>query len=167
MLQTDESRTSLPSLAEVMPQQGAMILLDDVITHDPIEGTCCAIDLGKQTWLTARDFGIPAWVGLEYMAQCIAAHEGYRAWHDGRKLDLGLFVGARRVHFHRARFAETGALEVRARYLRGRPALGALSYACEIRGELERGEGGEIWVEGTLNVALLEATHEARRGSQA
>ena len=144
-----------------------MILLDEVITHDPIEGTRCAIDLGKQTWLKGRDSTIPAWVALEYMAQCIAAHEGYRAWHDGRKLELGVFVGARRVHFYRARFAGTGALEVRARYLRGRPALGALSYACEIRGELERAEGDEVWVEGTLNVALLEATHDARRGSPA
>jgi len=166
-VRASESRTSLPALAEVMPQRGAMILLDDVIAHDSIEGTRCLIDLGKQTWLKGRDSTIPAWVALEYMAQCIAAHEGHRAWRDGRKLELGLFVGARRVHFYRPRFAGSGALEVSARYLRGRPALGALSYACEIRGELDRGEGGEVWVEGTLNVALLEGKREARPGSQA
>ena len=149
-----------------MPQQGAMILLDSVIVHDPVEGTRCAIDLEKQTWLKAKDSSIPAWVALEYMAQCIAAHEGYRAWRDGRKLDLGLFVGARRVHFYRARFQSSDALEVRVRYLRGRAGLGALSYACEIRGEIEPGQGDEVWVEGTLNVALLEAKEQARRGRQ-
>ena len=40
-MQADDSRTPLPALAEVMPQQGAMILLDSVIVHDPVEGTRC------------------------------------------------------------------------------------------------------------------------------
>jgi predicted hotdog family 3-hydroxylacyl-ACP dehydratase len=101
-------------------------------------------------------------VALEYMAQCIAAHEGYRAWREGRKLDLGLFVGARRVHFHRADFQGIGELEVRVRYLRGRAGLGALSYACEIR--REDGAGDEVWVEGTLNVALPDTSADAASG---
>lgn len=155
----DDSGAALPSLADVMPQQGSMILLDRVIDHDDVQGTRCSVDLAKQTWLRRKDSSIPVWVALEYMAQCIAAHEGYRAWHQGRKLDRGLFVGARRVHFHRADFQGTGELEVRARYLRGRAGLGALSYSCEIR--RKGGEDDEVWVEGTLNVALPDPSADA------
>jgi len=165
-VKADRGLAELPELARVMPQQGSMILLDRVLSHSEEAGTRCLIDLAKQQWLKRPDESIPAWTALEYMSQCIAAHEGYRAWTAGRKLGPGLFVGARRVHFHRPRLPRLGRLEVRARYLRGRAALGALSYACEIRGDDESGEGETVWVEGTLNVAVLEgsrALQEDRR----
>ena len=39
---------------------------------------------------------VPAWVGLEYMAQAIAALAGARARREGRPIPLGLLIGCRK-----------------------------------------------------------------------
>ena len=129
---TERTAESTPPIAEVVPHRGRALLLDRIETHET-EMTCCVVEIDASTWLRRADGTVPAWIGIEYMAQCIAAHEGCVARETGRKLEPGFLVRARRVRFHHHELRAGERLAVRVRRLRGRPALGAMAYACEIR----------------------------------
>jgi len=120
-----------PALTEILPHRGRAVLLDRVDHHDADE-TVCVVEIDRAAWLR-QDAGVPSWVGLEYMAQCVAAHEGCIAHGQGRTLPPGFLVRARRVRFRSPVFRPGEVLRVRAWRLRGRPALGAMAYGCEVR----------------------------------
>ena len=61
--------------------------------------------------------GVPAWVGLEYMAQAIAALAGIRARRAGRPIPLGLIIGCREFSCTTANFAPGTIIDTRIREL--------------------------------------------------
>jgi predicted hotdog family 3-hydroxylacyl-ACP dehydratase len=123
---------SLPALGDILPHRGRAALLDHVEHHDGME-TVCVVEIAGSAWLHRAAGSVPAWVGIEYMAQCIAAREGCIAHAEGRRLAPGFIVRARRVRFQRPAFRPGEVLRIHARRLRGRPGLGAMTYACGIR----------------------------------
>jgi predicted hotdog family 3-hydroxylacyl-ACP dehydratase len=77
-----------------VPHRGAMSLLDTVIHSDEqgIEARVRVPDYG----LFSVDGGVPAWVGIEYMAQAVAAWSGARARTAGGSPKIGYLLGSRR-----------------------------------------------------------------------
>lgn len=138
-------------LAELLPHQGRALLLDRMEESDD-SSACGIVRIGAGSWLRRPDGSVPAWVGLEYMAQCIAAHEGYRARRDGRELQPGFLVRARSVRFRRVAFVPGDVLRVRIWRLRGRPGLGVLTYGAEIRDA--DAQSAPVMAEAELTVAL-------------
>ncbi len=128
---TSPARGHVP-LHEVLPHSGRALLLGRIERHDE-RATTCVVEAGGDTWLARADGSVPAWIGIEYMAQCIAVHEGCRARTAGRPAGAGFLAGVRGARFERAAFYAGESLRVRAEHLRGRPGLGALAYQCEIR----------------------------------
>lgn len=65
-------------LAELLPHAGDMILIDQVLAFDEEQiQTCLTVNAGG---LFNRDDGsLPAWVGVELMAQSVAAYAGCHA----------------------------------------------------------------------------------------
>ena len=143
---------SFPDLAELIPHAEPMRLLSRVLAHDD-RSTTCLVEPNDHVLFQDADGRVPAWVGIEYMAQCIAAHAGMLGSAHGEMPRIGYLLGSRRVRFHRAVLPTNAAIEVTARHLRGRPGLGAMSFACEL--VVRTGSNGtETLAEGTLNVAL-------------
>jgi predicted hotdog family 3-hydroxylacyl-ACP dehydratase len=142
---------ALPPVSEILPHHGRAALLDRVESHDA-EETCCAVEIDGSAWLHRAEGTVPAWVGMEYMAQCIAAHEGCIAYREGRTLEPGFLVRARRVRFHHPAYRPGEVLRVRARRLRGRPKLRAMAFACEIR--IGTDPTAPVAAEAELTVAL-------------
>ena len=60
------------------------------------------------------DGGVPAWVGLEYMAQTVAAYSGALGLARGGAVKVGMLLGTREYAADVPRFAP-GELEVLAR----------------------------------------------------
>jgi len=137
-----------PPLSELLPQAGSMRLLDRVEAHDAERTTCRVLPVASALFRDA-DGDVPAWVGIEYMAQCAAAHGGLLARARGEAPRPGLFVGSRRLVFRCAGFAPDAALLVSARHAAGRGD--ALAFDCTV----EDPAGGPPLVEGRLNVLLL------------
>lgn len=138
---------ALPSLADVMPHAGAMRLLDRVLAHAADE-TVCEVDVGAQTLFRRADGTLPAWVAVEYMAQCVAAHAGLVALASGGpKPELGLFLGSRRVHVRREHFEPDQRLRVRARPV-AHSSQGLHAFDCVV----EDLSGGPALVEARVNV---------------
>lgn len=85
---------SLPSVADVVPHGGAMLLLDALLHAD--DNGCTARATVRPAQLFVDAAGMPGWVGIEYMAQAIAAWAGVRDRRAGRPPGIGFLLGSRR-----------------------------------------------------------------------
>lgn len=97
----------------LVPHRGAMRLLDRVIEVDE-EQAVAEVDVPFDG-LFVRDGAVPAWVGIEYMAQTIALWAGARAVQAGGPPRLGFLLGSRRYEARRAAFPSGVSLRVEAR----------------------------------------------------
>jgi predicted hotdog family 3-hydroxylacyl-ACP dehydratase len=120
---------SYPDIRSLVPHQGPMSLLDRLLDVDD-EGLCAEVTIKPSTlFCDGRQVG--AWVGVEYMAQAIAAHAGYAARLRGEPVRVGFLLGTRRYQCVQPGFAVGMALHVRVqRTLQGENGLGA--FECRI-----------------------------------
>lgn len=100
-------------IAEVLPHQGAMLLLDEVLEHGT-EHVVCAVTIGERSQFCEGAEGVPAWVGLEYMAQTVCAYSGVEEARAGLRPSIGLLLGTRRYEAQVERFAIGTRLLIRA-----------------------------------------------------
>ena len=77
-----------------VPHRGAMLLLDRLLAADD-ESAVAEVTVPRDG-LYLQDEGMPAWVGLEYMAQTVAAWAGWRALQAGKSVKLGFLLGTRK-----------------------------------------------------------------------
>ena len=89
---------SFPPVAEVLPQRGRMMLLSSVLEHSD-HHTVCAVEVGADSPFLETDGTVPALIGVEYMAQCVAAHAGLQRCAKGEEPRVGFLIGARRLDF--------------------------------------------------------------------
>lgn len=82
-------------VAAVLPQRGRMLLLDELLDHGPEHATC-AVDIRRDSPFCDGVNGVPAWVGLEYMAQTLCAYSGVDEVRAGLPPSIGLLLGSRR-----------------------------------------------------------------------
>jgi len=83
---------SIP-VAELLPQGSEAIVIDALVEHSALRSVAVAhIDERSMYW---EDAGVPAWAGVEYMAQTIAAHAGVEARARGEPPAIGFLLGTR------------------------------------------------------------------------
>lgn len=129
-----DSATDFPyAVKALVPQSQGMVLLDRVV------------EIGEShivTELSVRDDGlfsqadhtVPAWVGMEYMAQAIAAFSGYNRRIRGEAIGLGFLLGTRHYQCSVASFPCGTRLNVRAEKII--EAANDMSvFACSILGD--------------------------------
>lgn len=104
---------SLFSVADLVPHSGDMLLIDEVIRFgiDDIETRV----LVKAGGLFSQATGsMPAWVGVELMAQTIAAFAGCHARTANEPVALGFLLGTRKYTCNVEAFAAGTALTIKA-----------------------------------------------------
>ena len=138
-----------PAVSELTPHSGGMCLLDVVLEHSQ-ERTLCRVDPRGSALLCDRDGSVPIWVGLEYMAQCVAVHGGLVSRARREAPRPGLFLGCRKARFT-AQELPSHPLEVEAVHHRGE--LGLVAFDCQLRDPAD----GSTLVEGRVNVYLVES----------
>ena len=95
-----------------VPHRGAMSLLGGVVRiEDQAVVAHVVVPAGG---LFATPDGVPAWVGIEYMAQAIAAWSGARARANGGSPRIGFLLGSRRYEATVPVFAPGALLRVSA-----------------------------------------------------
>lgn len=142
---TPTPHAEAPPVAELLPHDGTMVFLSRLIAHGE-DQTLCLVEIDAQAHFRGPDGAVPAWVGLEYMAQCIGAHAGMVGRARGAPPQLGMLLGSRRVRFHTQRFAPGQTLRVCARHVWG-SAPGLVSFECRLE---DAGSGARL-AEGRLN----------------
>ena len=130
-------------IAELIPHAADMILIDEVISFG-------AEDI--ETRLTVRpgglfnqeDGSLPAWVGIELMAQSVAAYAGCQARLHGEPVELGFLLGTRNYQCTVERFPAGTVLHIHAsRSLQDDNGMGV--FECHL-------DGPDIHAEARLNV---------------
>jgi predicted hotdog family 3-hydroxylacyl-ACP dehydratase len=113
----------------LIPHRGAMRLLDRVLEADG-ERVLAEVEVPFDG-LFVRDGAVPSWIGIEYMAQAVAAWAGLRARQGGGAPRPGLLLGTRRYEARCDGFASGSRLQVEARCeMMGGNGLG--QFACRI-----------------------------------
>ncbi len=148
-----------PEIASLIPHAAPMVLLDRVL------------EVGAET-LTAEvnitpasmffdGSGVGAWVGIEYMAQAIAAFAGYAALEDGGSVKVGFLLGSRRYECHCASFQNGSVLQVQVqRVLQSENGLGA--FDCRIT----RAHTGMLLATATVTVFQPENAEQFLQNNQ-
>ncbi|PLP99067.1 ApeP family dehydratase [Cupriavidus pauculus] len=137
------ARNPLPPVGELVPHAGAMRLIDELLEADATHGVARATV--RPTQLFVDDAGMPAWIGVEYMAQTIAAWAGMQAREAGRSPVPGFLLGTRR-------------------YVSDVPAFAAGS-VLTIRVQLEM--AGEVAADGALSMFACTLTQDGREVARA
>lgn len=121
--------------ADTVPHCGDMRLIDEIEDYGP-DWIQVGISIVPHS-LFATAAGVPAWVGIEFMAQTICAYGGIEQLQQGRAPRIGLLIGARRYEARVAAFAAGTRLRVDARLLL-RTAEDMVVFECEIHTGQER-----------------------------
>jgi predicted hotdog family 3-hydroxylacyl-ACP dehydratase len=98
-------------LASLLPHTSNMRLVDRLLAVTD-EGATAALTVRNDGLFSLADGSVPVWVGLEYMAQTVAAWSGYRCRLQGEPIRAGLLLGTRRFDAAVARFACGATLSV-------------------------------------------------------
>lgn len=116
-------------IEQVVPHRGTMRLVDRLLEWD---GSRAAVELTVPVDGPFHEVGgVPAWVGIEYMAQAIAAWAGCQARARGEAPKIGFLLGSRRYATDIGHFAIGSVLRVEAECeLFGDNGLGM--FACRI-----------------------------------
>ena len=117
-----------PSIEQLLPHRPPMILIDRLVQADG-STTVCEVTIGPHSMFLQAD-GVPAFVGIEYMAQTVAAHGGYQSYLEGQPIAVGLLLGTRRLETH-CQFFELGqTLRIEATHIWGQHEL--MRFRCAI-----------------------------------
>lgn len=115
---------------QVVPHSGTMSLLSTIVDYDD-ESLHARVTIGPDSLFCQAD-GVPAWVGIEYMAQAIGAFAGVQKHLKGQLPAIGFLVGSRRYRCNQPYFPVGAVLEVTAsRSYQAENGLGV--FDCEIR----------------------------------
>ena len=121
-----------------------MILIDRMV--DATEtGSTCEVTIEPQT-LFLEPAGVPAFVGLEYMAQAVAAYGGYRSYLAGEPVAVGFLLGTPQLQTSCQFFDIRQTLRIQVTHVWGENEL--LQFHCTI----QDASTGKLLQQAELNV---------------
>ncbi|MCQ2031476.1 hotdog family protein [Stutzerimonas zhaodongensis] len=130
-------------IAGLLPHAGDMILLDAVEAFDS-DSIEARLQVKPAGLFNLPDGSLPAWVGVEIMAQTVAAFAGCQARQAGLPVELGFLLGTRSFQCNVAYFPAGSLLRIRAtRSLQDDNGMGV--FECHL-------DGPGIHAEARLNV---------------
>ena len=97
--------TDAPSwqISELIPHRPPMILIDDIVSVSDV-GLTARVYIGEEKPFYEPRLGVPAWIGIEYMAQSISAFAGFQRKSQGQPIQLGFLLGTRKYQAHTSAF---------------------------------------------------------------
>ncbi|CAB3685022.1 hypothetical protein LMG24238_02796 [Paraburkholderia sediminicola] len=120
----------LQPIETIIPHRGTMLLIDAVSAFSE-EALSARATVHADAWYADTDGAMPAWIGIELMAQTIAAHVALLAMRGGGQARPGVLLGSRSYRALQPSFAGGAQLLVRAtELLRSEEGHGA--YECTI-----------------------------------
>ncbi|HSC81651.1 MAG TPA: hotdog family protein [Chitinolyticbacter sp.] len=147
--------------ASVVPHTGAMVLLDQVDYWDEEQLQASVTIRPDAPFVEAQ--GMPAWIGIELMAQSIAALAGCRARRAQQPVRIGFLVGSRRYSASCANFPLAAQLQVQVKEI-VTGDLGLSVFECRLQGT---GAHSDISASANINVFQPEDPEQFLAAGQA
>lgn len=133
---------------ELLAHEGRMMLLDKIIKFD--DQSMVSEVVVRNDGLFGDDQGVPALVGIEYMAQTVAAHGNMMDKLAGRPSHLGFLLGTRAYTSNVDRFSIGSVLTVTVEKIIQEQGLGVFN--CKITAP-------GVLAEAKLNVYQPDSAH--------
>ncbi|WP_255989062.1 hotdog family protein [Chitinolyticbacter albus] len=125
---------STVAITDLVPHADAMCLLDRVLRA---EGETLVAEVTiRADGLFCSDGEVGGWVGIEYMAQAVAAWAGWQSRQRGQLPRVGFLLGSRRYECSRGGFLPGETLHIHVhRQFQADNGLGQFDCRIEIAGE--------------------------------
>lgn len=134
------------TIIDVIPHGQSMSLLDMI--EDYSEQALIAVVTVREDSLFCESKGVPAWVGVEYMGQAVAAYAGVRARLAQQPVKIGFLVSTRRYESPCGYFPIGTMLTISVRQITEN-IMGLQVFDCKITGK-------NIEIQANLNVFMPE-----------
>jgi predicted hotdog family 3-hydroxylacyl-ACP dehydratase len=138
-----------PPITELLPHAGPAVLLDAVLEQHP-DSLRAQLRITPQHPYFEPGRGVPVWVGIELMAQAIAAHAGFIARRSQDPPRKGMLLGTRRYQAGVSYFEDGAELEVEVRREFGEDAGGVAACVCRVS------SGGRELANATLIIVQVD-----------
>ncbi|MDP2698555.1 hypothetical protein [Thalassospira sp.] len=144
-MNSNKDQNPFPPVASLVLHAAPMLLIDRVIAADE-DSMQTEIYITKNSLFFIPRHGVPGYVGIEYIAQTVAAYSGWRAQQaePGSKPKIGFLLGSRKMTMTRDWFAADTRLEVHVKNIFEDGEMGV--FDGEIR------DGNDVVVSARINV---------------
>lgn len=123
--------SNMLNIKEVVPHAPPMILIDELVEVG-LEHARCRVKIDKNCLFFDRTAGfVPSYVGIEFMAQTIAAWAGFHSRKRGEKPSIGFLLGGRRYKSEISVFEEGLELDISCERLTKNDNMAAFSCVIE------------------------------------
>jgi len=103
-----------PAIEEIVPHRGSMLLIDEILSCEA-DSIVARATVRREAWYLDETGAMPAWIGIELMAQAAAACGGMEAKRSGLPPRRGMLVGCRTYRAASPSFGGGEVLQVNAR----------------------------------------------------
>ena len=125
--------STYPSIDTLIPHKPPMMLIAEVV-GEVEEGLVAIARPDSKAWYATDDGSMPAWIGIELMAQSISAWAGLQAYKAGKPPKKGFLVGTREYTSKCSSFAAGKTLFIEVRKVFS-DTKGLAAFNCLIRDE--------------------------------
>lgn len=124
----------LPDIEHLVRHRGTMLLIDRLVEASESHAIGEVL-VSENSSFYRSGCGVPAYVGLEYMAQTVAAFDGARRVETGEPPAIGFLLGTRRYKAERNYFEAGELLSVRAEMVFSENGMASFDCAISVEGE--------------------------------
>lgn len=93
-------------IEKIVPHDAPMILIDELVDYQE-SGVHVRLKISPTSPFATKE-GVPSYVGMEYMAQAIAAWDGYRTYLENMPPRVGFLLSSRNLNLHTSMFHWSG-----------------------------------------------------------
>lgn len=106
--------SSLFTIEQLLPHAAPMILIDRMVEVGE-KSIHCQVNIDQHLlFFEEHNHSVPAYVGIEFMAQTIAAWSGFHALQKKQPSPIGFLLGCRRYHTNVSHFNQGQQLDIYA-----------------------------------------------------
>jgi predicted hotdog family 3-hydroxylacyl-ACP dehydratase len=117
------------ALADLLPHGPEMTIIDRLVAFEG-QRSVAMVEITPRSKFFVET-GVPAWVGIEYMAQAVAAHAGFEARLRGDAPSIGFLLGTRSYECFVPEFPAGAKLKIAVERVLVDGGFG--SFACTIK----------------------------------
>ena len=135
---------------DLVPHGSSVVALDTIESYSD-HTMVASLTINEKSFLY-EEFGVPTWMGVEYMGQTIAAYAGAKARTENKPVKIGFLVGTRRFESPVSHFELGSKLLISVEEIINN-AQGLHVFSCKI-------EWNDFFIQSNLNVYMPENIEE-------
>jgi predicted hotdog family 3-hydroxylacyl-ACP dehydratase len=127
----------MPAIDEVIVHDAPMILIDNLVKVVKNHVHCQVTIHDSGLFFDQETRTVPGYVGIEFMAQTVAAWAGFHAREQGEKPPVGFLLGGRSYQCESPAFSEGAELDIHAEQIMKSENMAVFSCTIQHKGVMQ------------------------------